>query len=141
MINSFFYIQKLKLLTPCYKFSSIPTATKSLLSLFAGEFFFSSQDRCRLFQSSLFSSWGGGGGGGGLLPPPPPPPPPPDALSAWSLRECAAGRGMVFVISVLSRVHNFMGVTLELICLMKFVCAPICKSNDYNVNFLNCNCQ
>ena len=68
MINSFFNIQKLKLLTPCYKFSSIPTATKSLLSLFAGEFFFSSQDRCRLFQSSLFSSSAGGGGGGGLLP-------------------------------------------------------------------------
>ena len=40
---------------------------------------------------------------------------------------------MVFVISVLNRVHNFMGVTLELICLMKFVCAPICKSNDNNV--------
>ena len=128
MINSFFYIQKLKLLTPCYKFSSIPTPTKSLLSLFAGEFFFSSQDRCRLFHSSLFSSWGGRGEGD-------------YSLIAWSLRECAAGRGMVFVISVLSGVHNFMGVTLELICLMKFVCAPICKSNDYNVNFLNCNCQ
>ena len=42
IINSFFYIQKLKFLTPCYKFSSIPTPTKSLLSLFAGEFFFSS---------------------------------------------------------------------------------------------------
>ena len=48
---------------------------------------------------------------------------------------------MVFVISVLNRVYNFMGVTIELIYLMKFVCALICKSNDYNVNLLNCNCQ
>ena len=48
---------------------------------------------------------------------------------------------MVFVISVLNRVYNFMGVTIELICLMKFVCAPICKSDDYNVNILNYICQ
>ena len=131
MINYFFYIQKLKLLTPCYKFSSTPTPTKSLLSLFAGEFFFLLRTDVDCFTVPYFPPGGGGGGGGeGDY-----------SLIAWSLRECAAGRGMVFVISVLSRVHNFMGVTLELICLMKLVCAPICKSNDYNVNFLNCNCQ
>ena len=39
---------------------------------------------------------GGGGGGGG------------DCL--WPLRKCAAGQGMVFVLSVLNRVYNFVRV-------------------------------
>ena len=30
--------------------------------------------------------------------------------------------------------------TIDLICLMKFVC-PLYKSNDYKVNWLYCNCQ
>ena len=31
--------------------------------------------------------------------------------------------------------------TIEFICLMKFVVLHVYKSKDYNVNFLNCNCQ
>ena len=66
MINYFFYIQKLKLLTPCYKFSSIPTPTKSLLSLFAGEFFFLLRTDVDCFTVPYFPP--GGGGGRGITP-------------------------------------------------------------------------
>ena len=79
------------------------------------------------FTVTIFLGGDGGGGGWGRR----------YALIAWPLRECASERGMVFVISVLNRVYNFMRVTIELICLMKFVFAPICKSNDYNANFFN----
>ena len=49
------------------------------------------------FKSALWGKgWGGGGAGESLI---------------WPIRECAAGQGMVFVLSVLnSRVYNFARV-------------------------------
>lgn len=58
-----------------------------------------------------------------------------------------------FVLSFLNRPYNFAQVclnckvkqgiacTTELLCLMNFFVLQVYKSNDYNNNFLNCNCQ
>ena len=88
----------------------------------------------------LCGDGGGGGGGAGAY------------SLIWPIRECTAGQGMVFVLSVLKRVYDFVRVclnykqgiacgTIDLICLMKFVCTPVYKSIDYYVNLLYCNCQ
>lgn len=46
-----------------------------------------------------------------------------DAVTIYSLK------------SVLNRVYSLLRDTVDLICLIKFVCAPVCKSNDYDVKF------
>ena len=53
---------------------------------------------------------GGGGGGYSLI---------------WPIRRCAAGQGMVFVLSVLNKVYNFAPVCPvcpELVCM---ICASL----------------
>ena len=52
----------------------------------------------------------------------------------WPIRRCAMGQGMVFVLSVLTRVYNFMWASpcykqgiayiIDLICFIEFLCTP-----------------
>ena len=60
----------------------------------------------------------------------------------WPVQGCAAGQGMVFDLSVLNMVYNFVWVSLKsitcmiyLICWMNFFVLQVNQSNDYNVNF------
>ena len=65
--------------------------------------------------------------------------------------RCADRLGMVFVLSVVNRIYNFAQVCpngkqhiacqLSWFVELNVFVLQVYKSNDYNVNFLDCNCQ